>query len=547
MDAPTPPAPGRKGDAWRLSALVLLSVGLHAWVIARTEVTARDSIGFARFALHLEHPPQPPDVPEPMTRLDVVRQARHPPGYPLLVLLVSQPVRAAAGGVSPGSMVLSAQLASALAAVLLVFPMYFLGRRLFGADVAFLAAGLFQVLPVFATVSSDGLSDSLFLLAAATSLWLGVIALQRQGWGWFLLCGLASGLAYLVRPEGVVLAGAAGLVVLGLCLRGAWRFRYALARGAAVAAGLLLVMAPYVATIGKLTAKPSGANLIRSLLGLETEPAWHGAPESDATPAAPGHDGPPGALFAAWWHEPTQAGESRMAWAAESLFSELLKSFHYLPAFLALGGVVWLAPRWRREPALRLLVVLAAVHASLLWLLAVKVGYLSERHTLLIVLAGSYFAAAVLPPLGRWVASWALCRRGDAGFWTAALAALLAATALPGPLTKSLHANRAGHRYAGEWLAGHAEPDAVIYDPFCWAQFYAGRAWVIKPFPGPGATNPVYIILEPFNDNPHSRLPMIDQARLMARAGKPVYHWPPDGPLEEAEVVVYRAVPEPPR
>src|SRR5690606_18505221 len=127
-----------------LGLLALISITVHSWLIARTEVPARDAIGFVRQAAHLESPPGDG------TRLDVVRGSQHPPGYPAAVWGVSAAVRGATGeGITRYNMMLSAQLTAALAALLTVVPMYLLGRRLFGPNIAALAAGMFQILPVY--------------------------------------------------------------------------------------------------------------------------------------------------------------------------------------------------------------------------------------------------------------------------------------------------------------------------------------------------------------------------------------------------------------
>src|SRR5689334_2750262 len=98
MDAPAP-APSLRFPSWlALMQLLALGLGLRVWVIARTEVAARDSIGFIRYALRLEREPWQ----------EVIRTAEHPPGYALVVMLVSWPVRAWTGDTSCDTMVLSA-------------------------------------------------------------------------------------------------------------------------------------------------------------------------------------------------------------------------------------------------------------------------------------------------------------------------------------------------------------------------------------------------------------------------------------------------------
>lgn len=504
----------------RLMALVMLSIGIHAAIIAQTHVTARDSIGFMRLARHLDSPP------DGMSRWDVIRQAEQPPGYSATIWAVSRLMGDRADSVH--AMVLSAQLAAAIVAVLTVVPMYFVGRRLFTRNIATLAVGLFQILPVYAQISSDGLADSLFLFLAAMSVWMGVMGLQDGRTLSCLLAGIASGLAYLVRPEGVILAFALGVVLLASILTRKQRWSSALVPGAALLTGLLLVAMPYVVTIGKLTNKPTGENLLNWILGRETEPTWH-QPQAAA---------PSRILVAAFWHGSPDQTESQTIWAAQSLVQETFKSFHYASAILALIGLVALSRRLRQEPALLLLLVLAALHAGLLWVMAAKIGYVSERHTLLLVMLGCFFTAAAVPLFGRWTASWALIQRGNAQLWTVVVAGLLIVTALPSAI-RPLHPNRAGHRHAGEWLAQHAEPNAEIVDPFCWAEFYAGRGWDPQPPSWTGAT-PTYIVLEPNNDNPHARLPLMAPARSMALDREAVYHWPENVPLDQAEVVVFR-------
>src|SRR5947209_2386857 len=77
-------------DYLRLAALVLVAVAIHAWLIAHTALTARDSLGFARLALCFETPAAaPPDQSgRPKNTLDHVRGAEHPPGFALAVWAV---------------------------------------------------------------------------------------------------------------------------------------------------------------------------------------------------------------------------------------------------------------------------------------------------------------------------------------------------------------------------------------------------------------------------------------------------------------------------
>ena len=129
--------------------------------------------------------------------------------------------------------------------------------------------------------------------------------------------------------------------------------------------------------------------------------------------------------------------------------------------------------------------------------------------------------------------------------WSALL--LLIATTMFGlpDALKTLHANRAGHRQAGLWLAEHAQPADEILDPFCWAHYYAGRVFMegMTPEPPPGYTPMSYVVIE-HSDHDHIRLPQIAQSLQLAARGQAVYHWPEDKSVEEAKVLVYAVPPE---
>src|SRR5438552_14600107 len=149
-DPSTAPARWTSADWLLLGLLVLLAAGIRVWQLAHTEVAARDSIGFIRIAwqLHLHPLSQWPGV---------LRQAQQHPAYPLTILAASAPLRALELR-EADHMRLSAQLASVLAAVLLVLPMFCLGRDLFDHRVGFGAALLVQCLPGSGRILAHGLS-----------------------------------------------------------------------------------------------------------------------------------------------------------------------------------------------------------------------------------------------------------------------------------------------------------------------------------------------------------------------------------------------------
>ena len=520
-------------DYLSLAVLAILAAGIHLWIIANTAVTARDSIGFARYASNLASPGQvAPGEDANRTAIDVIRQAEQPPGFPVAVRLSAKLVHKFAPDLPhPDTYLLAAQLANSLAAILLVIPTYFIGRMLFSRFVGFVSALLMQILPVPAQITSDGLTEGVYVLMAATALMFAVRAVRRPGVGTFLVCGMAVGASYLVRPEGLLVAGAAAVVAFGLGVTGRWPRSLALGRLTALAVGVAFLAIPYMLLIGGITQKPNG----KSILQPSDNPKAKLLSTSQARPVI---DGP---LFAEWMDPPVEGPAPRALWGLQAVAKETVKSLHYLPAILAIAGLVLLRRRLAAEPGLWVLLTLAAMNAGLLVVFAAKVGYVSERHTILLVLVGCVLAAAALEPVATWLAG--LPRIGR--FWSGksapiGLVVMIAATALPSTL-KPLHAHREGHKHAGHWLAKYAQPGDVIIDPFEWAQYYSGRTLYFIP-PDPADAKVLYSVLENTPDNPHSRLPRLDLAKSVAASGVLVYHWPEDVPPEKARVHVYKTV-----
>jgi hypothetical protein len=532
-------------DYLRLAILVVVSAAVHLWLVAHTAVPARDAIGFARYALCLQSPHQTSLGHEfHRTPIDVIREQQHPPGYPLAIWAAAKFVRHTTTLPLPESTLLAAQLVSALAAVLLVVPTYLLGRMLFGRTVGFAAALLFQVLPVPARITSDGLSEGLYLLATATAVVLGVRAARRPGVGGFLLCGLACGASYLVRPEGLLVAGAVGLVAGWLGLVRVWPRDVALGRLTALAVGVALVAGPYAVLIGNLTNKPTAKEMVPSIQGPRERII--GARVGPAAPVG-------GPVFADYWTLPPDAGPGyAVGRAVVGLAKETGKGLHYFGAALAVCGLFAYRRRLAVDPGLWVLLAAAGLNAALLMHLGStgyfvngkRTFYVSERHVVLLVLVGCAFSAAALGPVAAALSHVPKLGRLWAGrLAPAGLLLAVVASALPSTL-KPLHEQREGHKHAGRWLKENAGEGDCVIDPFDWAQWYAGRTLHFIPTDPPGA-EVLYAVLDGKNHSEdHERLPRMKDARNVAADGRSaiVYQWPEDGPRDSAKVLVYKLV-----
>jgi hypothetical protein len=501
-----------RADAGRLALLLLLASLIHVWLIARTEVLARDGTGFVRYALQLERRPW----------REVVSASHQHPLYPLTVLAASLPVRHQ-WGTTPETMRLSAQLAAAAAGVLLVIPMYFLGQSLFDRRAAFWAAALFQCLPVTARILADALSDAQCLLLVVTALWLGTQALRTGSVWHFAACGLFGGLAYLTRPEGILPAVAVGVVWLAMQTTTAWRrpWRQVAAGAAGLAVAALVVVGPFVAVTGRLSTKPTAQGLLRAGALVSAQPPATTASVAPLPTAAPPRPDSPGRSL------------GRGLWA---LASTTARDFQWLGALPALVGLWWFCERWRRQPEAWVLLLLCGLLGAVLVRMSMVVGYLGERHAQLLVLCGTYWAVAAVAALGdglaaRWGRRWV------------ATALLVGLTGFGLPvLAKPLHANQAGYRTAGLWLAAHARPGDEIIDGHGSASYYAGRILPDETVPGSVS----YVVVE---EPPRTPLPAEAQSRVdeVIRQGTVVFHCPAEaGRGKGQEVVVYASRPASP-
>ena len=514
----------RQRDWLCLALLFALIVPFRGWLVYNTEVAARDSVGYVRYALHFEE----------FSYGEVLRRHHQHPGYPLAVWAVSLPVRAL-HGTTPESMQLSAQLASSLAAILLMVPMFLIGKRLFTRQVGFWSALWFQILPVCAHHLSDGISEGWFLLFVAWALYEMLIAFDTWSAGRFMLAGLFGGLAYLTRPEGALVIVSASMVMAVwqiLPRRQAWGpwFR----AGASMTATALLVGGFYFGFTGQFTNKPS----FKQTIGQD--------PEAQPAP------GPINAQFAAppflqanlWaaFIERSDALATRFTRGVSALTTELTHGFHYFGMFAALAGLWWFGPHLRRIPGSWVYFVYGALQTLILIALSMTAYYVSDRHVLILIFIAIAPATAGLIETPRRLLAWRPTAARVVGLpgWT--LAVLLAAMifCLPKSLQR-IHGNRAGNHAAGRWLAKTVIPGDIVVDDHSWSHYYAGQLFLEGKDPVlPRGHQPTcYIVMTRSKADDIAKQRDLTEEKIKADEGQVVYHWPETRAVTEARVVVY--------
>jgi hypothetical protein len=205
----------------------------------------------------------------------------------------------------------------------------------------------------------------------------------------------------------------------------------------------------------------------------------------------------------------------------------VVRGFAYFALLPAVLGLYWFRGQWRSRPELCILVILCLLQALILCRVGLVVGYVSERHVLIIVLCGLYLAVwATLELPKKWLQlsqKWA-----DAQLWPVSLLAIFMLACLPVCL-QPLHANQIGHREAGLWLAQHAQPGDVIVDPFDWSSLYAGSVFQNETL-GAKLSNErpmLYVVLEA-TCKPHPELILLPEAKRLAADGQLVFDWQPN-------------------
>lgn len=372
--------PRQARDGLGLAAILIVAAMLRAFAWSRTTVIFNDGPVFLAMA----------------EAIDAGRWAEvlgHPfhPLYPALIAFVAQaPVRfeTAAIGVSIFGGLLS------------IVGIFLFVRRAFGRDLAWPAAWIVTLHPWAVDFSSDVMSDGLY----AGFYLLGFAAMaalvERPRLETALACGLASGLAYLVRPEGVGLLLACGLLLAIKAFREATDRRRIFAALAGLVLAAALVMAPLVGSIAQQTGELSLTRK-KSLVGLasgNTEVRLN--PERAEGSSVPGGSVPiplPRSSRHADGRDTTPPPRTLVGMAGSvSLAARTsLAALRYEVAVVALIGVwaVRSRRRFERETTVAIPVIL---YSGVLVLLAWGAGYVARRHAL----------AALLPLCGYAALGW---------------------------------------------------------------------------------------------------------------------------------------------
>jgi 4-amino-4-deoxy-L-arabinose transferase-like glycosyltransferase len=363
-------------------------------------------------------------------------------------------------GAGPASWQRAALLLSFGAAILLVIPIYLVALELFGENAAWLAAALVTINPSTGFIVVNVSSETSFLVWWSFGLWASLRFLRAGQFFWLPLAIGFGALAYLTRPEGMLLPVALALTLLVLPLQMSTRINWPRWWGAlmCVIGGLVLFSGPYIAIKGGLGTKPG----IARVLGLQ--------PES-----------PPDALERERPLPPGQTSLETYAQASVRMLKAHRAALTYpLVPFAIVGVILAVRMRERARTWLFLGIILAASGVALVRLYATG-GYLTARHALIPGLILTLAAAFGLVWLtdkvslpGRRLGMNSERIRPGPAVWAALIAALVVVSDLRtlGPLRTGPFS---AYYSAGHWLARNTRPTEQVLDLTDWSLFFSER------------------------------------------------------------------------
>ncbi|GEM_PF-1992775 len=467
-----------------VSMLLLVVVRLIAW--HNTALISRDSILYVELA-------------RDWLSGAYLKALRHPyhPLYPLLIALATKVF-----GVSPEPAAVVVSIAASaltLPALTVLFGRY---RR---RRVLSLALLFFCVSPFFIRYAADILSEPVYLCCVA---WAAALFVKGMGVsdpvpgraGWFFLGGLAVGLAYLTRPEGLVAGITAGIWLLtffkDLSLKKiAWPLFTLLVGGTLVAAPYLLYLHRDTGT-WVLTRKKKIGTLIREVKGKKVSPP---PPKATSKITVPKGVSKKRAAFlrnrARWQREqadrirqalgihvkpPVKPGTSMGRFVVISFRSlgEIVLGF-FRGMFFPIG--IWVVFRfftrkrfpWNRVD--RFVVIFSVLYWVMLGLLLSGYGYVSRRHYTPVAMFWFGWAAVGFIGACEFFAS-VLKRKVLTAktVGTCLLIPILGVSVFKG--TKPFRTDKTGRKIVGAWI-GKRKPrggDCVILTSMVRIGYYAG-------------------------------------------------------------------------
>ncbi|MFI5459032.1 MAG: glycosyltransferase family 39 protein [Isosphaerales bacterium] len=496
--------------AARAGLLMGVAAALLGWELRHTETSFADGLRYIREAEKIQAG----------TWSECLKKGIDHPLHPLEIAAVHHVL----GGSGPASWQRADFVLCFTCAIVMVIPIYLLSLELFGDRTAWLASLLAIANPLIGYVVVNVLSESTFLLWWSFGLWCAVRFLREGRFLWLPLTIGFGVMAYLTRPEGMLLLAAltATLLILPLfrLTRLTWPRWWRLI--AFLFAGMALMAGPYLALKGGVGTKPG----IARVLGL--------APRSD--PLALEREKP----------LPSDQTTDETYRIATARMLKVLRTAVTPPLFpVALLGLVVAGARADRARAgLFLAIVLAASVVALVRLHATG-GYCTVRHGLvpglILTLAAGYGLTWLMGKLsvaGQWLGPACVRLLPAAPVWTLAIALAIVTLNIRslGPLNSGPFSV---YQETGRWLAHNTRDNDQVLDLTDWSLFFSHRPGYLfaSVYEAPANPNTRWIVVR----KPHvdGRWHFSEVIRELIGGREPVALVPPQAHSNQVQIRIY--------
>ncbi len=196
-----------------------------------------------------------------------------PPGYPLFVGIMNLFIN---------DLFLSGKLVSLIASLITIFLFYLIGREIYNEEAGLFAAFAFAALPLALKMSVIGQTDALFYCFAFSAIYLFIISARKDNILLYIPAGLLTGMAYLTRPEGILLLLLPFLYSNGL---NPFRNKKQIMKILIVFSLFILVISPYMLFLKKSTGRfsLSGKSSVATFIA-EMKKSYHDLMNSEGNP-----------------------------------------------------------------------------------------------------------------------------------------------------------------------------------------------------------------------------------------------------------------------
>jgi 4-amino-4-deoxy-L-arabinose transferase-like glycosyltransferase len=381
---------------------------------------------------------------------------------------------------------------------LLCVPIYALGRAIYGRRAGFMAAALVAVYPALAAWPFvwSTMTESPFLLFVFSGVWAARKALTTDRARWYAAVGLAFGLAYLTRPEGLTYFAILGLyMVLWHIARRRLLQPVVIGKLALAAGACLALMSPYVIYLHSNTGHWTLSGKVGLILDIAPAYLAHDQAAHDLAVSRLDSTGQE-----IMWFSPERFNKSLGRYVAanparfffqvrQNMAETWLALFHqdlFSPWIVALAGLGIFARPW---PKGRRWWDEALLWATLLPLASFWAFFVIDRFLIGALPVGLLWAAAGLDHLADWApaslrAPWPRLGRTTAMTAAALPLALTLAFCLwvtPAQLKAGIDGMPWSNLAAARWLAAETPPDAVVMTRYTEVGLYSGRRLVPSP------------------------------------------------------------------